>query len=100
MPVLDGGKCLAIARIKDGSLIELADMFLRKVKPEWLPSEAIILIFSPSHMARIGTSAYAEEYVTAKNRLKSELPETCLVLHAPVLMLGGCNDPPPDPVPL
>ncbi len=94
IPVLDGGKCLAVARIEDGSLTELADMFLRKVNPEWLPSEAIILISSASHLARTGTAAYADEYVHIKNQLESALQDGCLILNAPIFLLNGCIDPP------
>ncbi len=94
VPVQDGGRCLAIARIEDGSLSELADLFLRKVKTDWLPAETIVLLASASHLAKVGTVAYAEEYVKTKHKLESELPDGWIVLHAPVILLAGCVDPP------
>ncbi len=94
IPVQDGKKCLAIARIEDGTLSELVDLFLKKVRIEWLPADTIVMLASASHLARCGTSAYAEDFVHAKNRLEAELPAGCLVLHAPVFLLAGCTDAP------
>ena len=92
VPVHKGGRCLAILRIEDGKLHELADLFLQKVRSDWLPSEAIYLLSSASHLASTGTATYAEDFVKTRNRLLDSLPRGSTVLHGPIFLLNGCTD--------
>ncbi len=92
IPALDGGRCLAVVRVEDGSLNDIWDLFREKIRTEWLPEGTTLLIGSASHLARFGTAAYLEEYVKTVNRIAETIPGAT-VAHAPLLLLNGSNNP-------
>ena len=91
VPTSAGGKCLAIMRIENGNLYKIASYFLEKICTEWLPEGTVILIGSPSQLAKDGLSAYAEEYVKATTMLMDRIPNS-VVGHAPPLLPNGSSD--------
>jgi len=78
-----GGGCLAVMRIEDGTLSELADLLIESCKNRWLPEGTVVLMASGGQMARDGTAAYAMALVAAINKLKKFLPPRSFVAHSP-----------------
>ena len=76
--VTDSGKCLAIVRIEDASLSELANIFVLKVRLSWLPPDSVILLSVAGYLAGVGTAAYAKEFAESSCRLKNALPADVL----------------------
>ena len=93
VPVCDGGKCLAIFRIEDASLLELTETFLEKISTGWLPPGTTVLLSAVGYLAGIGTAAYAEEFSDMAERIKHTLPNSAHVYHGPLLLLEGSEDP-------
>jgi hypothetical protein len=52
-----------------------------------------ILIFSASHLAAVGTTEYAEEFLVFMMIIKERLGKATIVLPLPPILLGGCNRP-------
>ncbi len=75
------------------SLSELVEVFSTRIKLAWLPSGTIVLFGAAGYLAAMGTSAYADEYVESRLRLKQQLPQNSYVSHAPVLLTAGTEDP-------
>ena len=59
LPCLNGGQCMYIFRLENGSLTELVDDFLEMTKGWRLHPGTVALATSTSHLARCGTVAYA-----------------------------------------
>ena len=50
---------MGILRIEDGSLKELADLFVETVNCKKLPRETEVAISAGGHIARVGVASYA-----------------------------------------
>ncbi len=57
------GECLAIIRIENGTLLEMADSFHELMKGFDMPFGSVVVLSSLTYLARVGTAAYAEELV-------------------------------------
>ncbi len=79
-------------RIEDASLHELTDLFIEKIRTEWLPPGSVILLGSASYLSRVGVSAYLEDYVKTVQILEERI-RNATVAHAPLLLLNGSADP-------
>ncbi len=92
VPTTDSGNCMGILRIENGRLDELVDHFLSKMRLEWLPPGTVVLIGSPSQLAKDGLTTYTEDYTKAVTRLLENLPSNSIVCHAPPILFNGSND--------
>ena len=59
LPCQNGGQCLYIFRMENGSLSELVDDFLEMTKGWRLPPGSVAIATSTSQLSRCGTAAYA-----------------------------------------
>jgi len=86
------GQCVAVMRMEDASLAELAENFIGRVRMNWLPAGTLVFIASGGQLARVGVAEYASELVKAIDLLKNSLPPRSVVSHAPVILLNGSVD--------
>jgi len=91
-PPMSGGRCLAVVRIEDGTLSELADLLIEQCKNRWLPNGTAVILAAGGQMAREGTAAYAANLVAAVNKLKRYLPAGSFVAHGPLAFACGNGD--------
>jgi hypothetical protein len=73
--------------------MDLANELLGAVRGKELSKQSIIWVHSLSHMARVGTEAYAEDLLIATSKLKAVLGQQIEVVPLPHLFVVGCKDP-------
>jgi len=88
----DPGGCLKIVRVDNGSLRAVVDEFIRVAKGWELLPGSQFLIGSISHLANVGTVAYIEDYVAARERLMDVCRGRMGVSHSPFVPLAGIED--------
>jgi hypothetical protein len=92
LPVSSTGQCFKIVRIENGALLDLVDELEHLVGNRRIPAGNIVLMFSASHLAKVGLSAYIMDHVEASNRIKSKWGRETRVGALPPLLLAGCPD--------
>ena len=78
-------------RVEDGSLNELADVFLEIIRPYAVPAGTVVLLHSISHLAWVGAAAYAEDLVRCCQRIFGVYRSGISVIHRVPVLLGGSN---------
>jgi hypothetical protein len=72
--------------------VELVDTFIELTKGFVIPAGSVLLVCSASHLAGIGTEAYAAEIDIAKTKLQKIMGTGVNMLHGlPILFKGTCN---------
>ena len=84
--------CIRIIRLENGNIYELCSLFLELLGDRRLCGGSILLIFSASHLARVGITAYIEDMVTAKRRLTTRIGNTSHVSAAPPMLMCGTSN--------
>jgi hypothetical protein len=87
-----GGRCLAIMRMEQASMDDLADMVIKLAKNVSIPETTVFVVGSLSHLSRVGTHGYAISCVNVRWRLSGAFKGVKVVPFSPP-PLGGCNDP-------
>jgi hypothetical protein len=65
LPVEGEGHCFKVLQVENASLSDLTTVFLAAVEGFTMPAGTVVLISSLSHLAAVGTAAYAEDLVKA-----------------------------------
>jgi hypothetical protein len=84
--------CILILRIEFGYLKELAEELVATVRGLSIASGSIIMLFSATNLAAVGTAAYCQDMVRAVAILRRGLGEQVLITPLPHLFMGGCDD--------
>jgi hypothetical protein len=92
LPVNGMEQCLKIIRIENGGLLELADELLNLVGNRRVPPGSIVLLFSPTHLTKVGLSAYISDHLAAAKTIQDLLGRETRVAPLPPLLLAGCSD--------
>jgi hypothetical protein len=92
LPPESEGECIKILRIEDGGLVELLNAFLETVKGFVIPAGSVIVIFSASRLAAVGTEAYAAEFAEAKHRIARLMGNGIELLHGFPILLNGTGN--------
>ncbi len=92
LPPTGDGECLAIVRIENGSLIELADSFLEITKGFDMPVGSVVVLSSLTYLARVGTATYAEELVRSLARIRDAYASSVRIVHGFPVLIGGLDD--------
>jgi hypothetical protein len=86
LPPEDEGDCFKFIRIEDGGVMELVSAFIEMTKGFVIPAGTVLVLFSSSHLSRIGTESYAAEFDMAKMKLSKVMGDGIVLLHGfPVL---------------
>ena len=91
IPTGGEGECLKIVRVEDGSLDELAAVFLEIIRPYAVPAGTVVLLHSISHLAWVGAAAFAEDFVRCLQRICGVYRSGISVIHGVSVLLGGSN---------
>jgi hypothetical protein len=70
-------------------IMELANAFNERTKGFVKPAGTVLVVFSVSHLAHIGTESYAAEFDMAKQKLAKVMGEGIVLLHGFRIL---CND--------
>jgi hypothetical protein len=92
LPAKGGEKCLKILRIENGSILDLVDEFLRLLGNHIFPAGSVVLLGSPSHLGKVGLTAYLNDLLWAEKELKARVGRETIVRPLPLLLLPGCSD--------
>ncbi len=85
VPAADGGECIRIVRVEDGSLHELtSELTGMLINKKVLPG-TVIMLGSMTQLARYGTAWYTSEWLKARNNLKRELGDVLVVPLLPLV---------------
>ena len=87
------GRCMAVVRVENGSLAEIAGAFLDAVSGCAVGVGTVILLASASHLGAVGLAGYAEDLVRAAKLIMSALSNSVTVRAGPLVLLGGTDDP-------
>jgi hypothetical protein len=86
VPAADGGECIRVVRVEDGSLHELTNELTGMLVNKKVLPGTVIMLGSMTQLGRYGTAWYTGEWLKARNVLKRELGD---VLIVPLLPLVG-----------
>jgi hypothetical protein len=75
----DENNCVAVCRLENATLSELADLAMEVIDKTCLPPGTTLLFGSGSHLYRVGTAQYATDWITIVNRCSQKWPSvnTC-----------------------
>jgi hypothetical protein len=92
-PVLPpGGECFKIVRVEDGGILELVNVFIEITKGFVIPAGSVLLVFSASRLAGIGTEAYAAEYDAARLKLIRIMGDGIAMLQGFLILNHGTGN--------
>jgi hypothetical protein len=83
--------CLKIVIVEGGTIKELADELMAKIGKRRLPPNALILMYSASCLAEIGTATYTKELLHVFRVLQDKFGKATKIKPLPPLFLGGCE---------
>jgi hypothetical protein len=92
IPVEGDGECVKSFRIEDGAIFELVDAFLGLTRGFSVPAGSVVVLASASHLARVGTAAYARDFVHEGGRLVSTMGGSIELVHCFPILLSGTED--------
>jgi hypothetical protein len=85
---------LGIFRLEHGLIGEIVDNFIELTSSgRKIPKGSTILLSSVTSLAAIGPASYAERVSTEAKRLSDSLSGEMMVVPAPPILWGGCDDP-------
>jgi hypothetical protein len=67
--------------VENGSIRDLVDEFLVRVKNRRIPKGSIVLLFTASHLADVGLAMYTEDLLAARKMIKEKTGMGTLVGH-------------------
>jgi hypothetical protein len=91
LPSDGSGPCPKIIRNENGNLLSMISSFLVKYG-QAVKNNDIVLIASATQLQKEGLCGYIESYLEAITRLRLGQRAGLIVLPAPFIFLGGCND--------
>ena len=78
-----GGRCLAIMRMEQATMDDLADMVIKLAKTVTIPESTVFVVGSLSHLSRVGTHRYAISCVNVRRRLSGAFKGVRVVPFSP-----------------
>jgi uncharacterized membrane protein len=95
-PVLisgSGQKCIKVARLEHGSLMELAEGLIHFLRGRYMVAGSVILIFSATNLATSGTSGYVADWLDCRELLRKRVGGHVIIGPLPHFFGPGCSDP-------
>jgi hypothetical protein len=87
MPSADAGKgCLAIVRLEDASLMDLAGLAIEIFEKCYLNPGSVFLIGSASHLIKVGVTTYTADWVSLCSKLGSKFKNANVCPLVPLLL--------------
>jgi hypothetical protein len=89
----DERRCIKICRLESGSLEDLAKEWLDMARNKEVARGTVVMLGSVSHMKRVGTVGYCEDYVEAARQIGLGHGGKVEVIPLPLLYLAGVECP-------
>ncbi len=90
VPTLSGGNsCIAIARLENGSLEEIADLALEILERHPIPPGTVMVLGSVTHLQNIGTTLFATGWCDMVEKLRTKLRNMKVIPGIPILRDDG-----------
>jgi hypothetical protein len=86
------GECVKIIRLEDATLDELVASFIDLTSGFMMPAGSVVVLASASHLAWVGTAAYAADFVKCKDKLMGAMRGGVEVVHGFPLLMCGTDD--------
>jgi hypothetical protein len=86
------GECIKIMCFEDGRIMELLDAFIDARKGFVIPAGSVVVLCSASHLAALGTEAYAAEFSEAKFKLARIMGDGIQLLHGFRVLFAGTGN--------
>jgi len=93
IPVEGEGDCFKVIQVENASLSDLTTVFLAALEGFTVPAGAVVLISSLSHLAAVGTAAYAEDLVKAFKAVRAVYGNGVNIMHGIPFPLSGIEEP-------
>jgi len=92
-PSAEGGECVRILRVEDGTLHEITRELLMVLKKRMVVPGTVIMLGSLTHMCKEGTAHYAAEWSRCRREILAELGTVVVVpaFHLPASVFAGGN---------
>jgi len=92
LPAAAGHSCPAILRVEDGTLGDLVSTFIKTVGKVKIPVGSVIVVGSLSHLARVGTAAYAADLQQVLTSLEEQYGNRIRVVHGIPILAEDFSD--------
>jgi hypothetical protein len=90
VPTLSGGNsCVAIARLENGSIGEIADLAVEILERHPIPPGTVILLGSVTHLQNVGTTIFATDWCDTIDMLRTKLRNVKIIPGIPILREDG-----------
>jgi hypothetical protein len=83
-----GKSCIAIARLEDGSLCEIADLAIEVLERQSIPP-GTLLVGSASYLQNVGTTIFAQEWCNTVSELSEKIRNVQIISYIPILREDG-----------
>jgi hypothetical protein len=91
IPVEGEGDCFKIIQVENASLSDLTTVFLAALEGFTVPAGTVVLISSVSHLAAVGTAAYAEDLVRAFRAIRAVYTSGVCIVYIRTLQRSHNN---------
>jgi hypothetical protein len=91
VPTEGEGDCFKIIQVENSSLNDLTAVFLAAVKGYSVPAGTVVLLSSVSHLAAVGTAAYAADLVGAFQAIRKLYGDAIVLQHGVPLLISGVD---------
>jgi hypothetical protein len=84
-----GNSCVAIVRLEDGSLREIADLAIEVLERQSIPPGTLLLLGSASHLQHVGTTIFAQDWCQIVELLSEKLRNVKVIPCISILREDG-----------
>jgi hypothetical protein len=85
-------RCLIVISIEHGTLFDLAEELLVRLRGRYLETGSVVMLVSATHPAMAGTAGYCEDLMFTIRKLRRELGEHLIYTPLPQFFGSGCGD--------
>jgi hypothetical protein len=85
----EGKNCPKVIRVENGTIEELLQVFFKMLAGRSVPPGSVVLCGSSAHLADVGISAYANDFVQASRRVFGRFGGEVVFAHGIFVFLGG-----------
>jgi hypothetical protein len=84
-----GNSCVAVARLENGSLEEIADLAVEVLERHPIPPGTVLILGSVTHLQNVGTTLFATGWCNTVENLRTKLRNVKVIPGIPILREDG-----------
>jgi hypothetical protein len=89
----NGGECLKVVRVEEGSLSEIVNVWLETTKGKDFPAGSVVVLFSASHLLMRGLAGYLSDMAVEFGKIDRIFKGRVIPFPGVPILLGGVSDP-------